>query len=174
MTRSSSGPPKVGDPAPDFSLPDQNGHPVKLSDYLGKKTVVLAFFIKAFTGGCTKELNTYQSGLEKFDRAQAQVIAVSVDSPAKIKAYAESIKAAYPVLSDQRRAVSRSYGVLMPVIRLAKRVTFVIDPQGVIQSIQRGSEAMDPENSLAACGGVDARPDSDRPGQPRQDGPANA
>lgn len=151
MGRSNSGPLKVGDHAPDFSLPDQNGNLVRLSDYLGKKTVVLAFFIKAFTGGCTKELNTYQSEIAKFDRASAQIISISVDSPAKNKAYAESLKVTYPILSDHRRAVSREYGVLMPVIRLAKRVTFVIDQQGVIQSIQRGSDAMDPANSLAAC-----------------------
>ena len=156
MGRSNSGRLKVGDHAPDFSLPDQNGNLVRLSDYLGKKTVVLAFFIKAFTGGCTKELNTYQSEIVKFDQASAQIISISVDSPAKNKAYAESLKVTYPILSDHRRAVSCEYGVLMPVIRLAKRVTFVIDQQGVIQSIQRGSEAMDPANSLAACATGDA------------------
>ncbi|MGH9342454.1 MAG: redoxin domain-containing protein [Terriglobia bacterium] len=151
MGKSSSGPLKVGDRAPDFSLPDQNGNLVKLSDYVGKKTVVLAFFIKAFTGGCTKELNTYQRDILKFDQASAQVISISVDSPAKNKAYAESLKATYPILSDHRRAVSREYGVLMPVIRLAKRVTFVIDQRGIIQAIQRGGDAMDPANSLVAC-----------------------
>ncbi|MGH9404160.1 MAG: redoxin domain-containing protein [Terriglobia bacterium] len=151
MGRSNSGPLKVGDQAPDFSLPDQNGNLVKLSDYLGKKNVVLAFFIKAFTGGCTKELSTYQNEIVKFDQSSAQVISISVDSPAKNKAYAESLKLSYPVLSDNRRTVCREYGVLMPVIRLAKRVTFVVDKQGAIQSIQRGSDAMDPGKSLAAC-----------------------
>lgn len=154
MANSTSGPLKVGDPAPDFSLPDQKGDPVKLSDYAGKKTVVLAFYVKAFTSGCTKELTHYQSAITKFADAQAQVIGISVDSPAKNKAYAESLNAEYPILSDRNRSVARAYGVLMPIIRLAKRVTFVIDPRGVIQSIQRGSEALDPENSLAACGGL--------------------
>lgn len=146
-----SAPPKVGDKAPDFNLPDQNGNQVKLAGYAGKKTVVLAFYVKAFTSGCTKELNRYQSNLAQFTKADAQVLGVSVDSPAKNKAYAESLGVDYPILSDHDRAVSRAYGVLMPLIRLAKRVTFVIDPQGVVRSIQRGEEAMDPANSLAAC-----------------------
>lgn len=151
MGKTNSGPPGVGDKAPDFNLPDQHGSQVKLSDYAGKKTVVLAFYVKAFTGGCTKELHRYQGGLTEFTHAQAQVLGVSVDSPVKNKAYAESLGVEYPILSDHDRSVARAYGVLMPLIRLAKRVTFVIDPQGVIRSIQRGSEAMDPANSLAAC-----------------------
>lgn len=166
MAKSTSGPLKVGDSAPDFSLPDQKGNLIKLSDYAGKKTVVLAFYVKAFTSGCTKELNRYQSGLPKFADAQAQVIGISVDSPAKNKAYAESLKADYPILSDRDRSVARTYGVLMPIIRLAKRVTFVIDPHGIIQSIQRGSEALDPENSLAACGNPNASSHLDEQGSP--------
>lgn len=155
MGKSHAGPLKIGDQAPDFSLTDQKGDLVKLSDYLGKKTVVLAFYIKAFTAGCTKELRTYQTDIAKFDQAGAQVIGISVDGPAKNKAYAESLGLTYPILSDNDRTVSREYGVLIPLIRLAKRVTFVIDQHGIIQSIQRGSEAMDPGNSFTTCGGSD-------------------
>jgi peroxiredoxin len=151
MGKSDTGPLKVGDRAPDFILSDQNGNPTRLSDYLGKKTVVLAFFIKAFTAGCTRELRSYQAELAKFDESDVRVIGISVDSPAKNKAYAESLRLTYPILSDYHRTVCREYGVLMPVIRLAKRVTFVVDKQGLIQSIQRGGHAMDPENSLSAC-----------------------
>ncbi|MGH9407153.1 MAG: redoxin domain-containing protein [Terriglobia bacterium] len=143
---------EVGSTAPDFSLPDQHGRLIRLSDFLGKKTVVLAFYIKAFTGGCTRELSTYQADVGRFDASQVQVIGISVDRPEKNKAYAESLGLTFPILSDNHRSVSRQYGVLMPLIRLAKRVTFVIDKQGKVQSIQRGGEAMDPEKALAACG----------------------
>lgn len=158
MARTHAEPLRVGHQAPGFTLPDQNGKAVSLSDYWGKKTVVLAFYIKAFTGGCSKELATYQSALGKFDQAGVQVAGVSVDSPAKNKAFAESLGLTYPILSDNHRTVSREYGVLLPVIRLAKRVTFVIDKKGVIQAIQRGGEAMDPKNSLAACALADESP----------------
>ncbi len=79
------------------------------------------------------------------------MIGISVDKPAKNKAFAESLGLTYPILSDDRRAVSRQYGVLMPLIRLAKRTTFVIDKHGIIQAIQRGGEAIDPSHALASC-----------------------
>jgi peroxiredoxin len=76
MGKSDTGPLKVGDRAPDFILSDQNGNPTRLSDYLGKKTVVLAFFIKAFTAGCTRELRSYQAELAKFDESDVRVISI--------------------------------------------------------------------------------------------------
>src|SRR5258706_3695271 len=70
---------KVGDMAPDFTLPSTAGQPVKLSDFRGKKTVVLAFYPAAFTGGCTKEMQAYQFNLSKFEGADTQVFGVSTD-----------------------------------------------------------------------------------------------
>lgn len=77
------------------------------------------------------------------------MIGISVDGPEKNKAFAESLRAAYPIVSDSDRAVSRAYGVLIPILRLAGRTTFVVDRQGVIQSIYRGKEAVDPCFALA-------------------------
>lgn len=77
------------------------------------------------------------------------MIGISVDSPAKNKSFAESLGLTFAILSDPDRTVSRKYGVLIPVIRLAKRVTFVIDKEGVIRAIQRGDEAIDPNNAHA-------------------------
>jgi thioredoxin-dependent peroxiredoxin len=148
---------KTGDQAPDFALQDQNGHQVKLSDYRGKKNVVLAFYIKAFTGGWTRELNAYQADIAKFDNAGTQVLGISVDGAAKNKAFAQSLGLTFPVLSDSQRTVSREYGVLIPVIRLAKRVTFIINKDGVILSIQRGGEAIDPNNAYASCSATNAK-----------------
>jgi len=79
------------------------------------------------------------------------VIGISVDKPARNKAFAESLGLTYPILSDDHRTVSRQYGVLMPIIHLAKRTTFVIDRHGTIQAIQRGGEAIDPSHALASC-----------------------
>lgn len=79
------------------------------------------------------------------------MIAVSVDSRDRNKAFAEKLGIGFPILSDERKTVSRDYGVLMPVIRLAYRTTFVIDPDGVIRHIDRGGAAMDPDSAGTAC-----------------------
>src|SRR5690349_10600030 len=71
---------KVGDAAPDFTLPSTAGGQVKLSDFKGKKNVVLAFYPAAFTGGCTKEMQAYQLNLSKFEGADTQVFGVSTDN----------------------------------------------------------------------------------------------
>lgn len=79
------------------------------------------------------------------------MIGISVDSREKNKAFAEKIGAKFPILSDEQKTVSRDYGVLMPLIRLAKRTTFVIDSDGVIRHIDRGGAAIDPESAGEAC-----------------------
>ena len=79
------------------------------------------------------------------------MIGISVDAPAKNKAFAESLGLTYPVLSDPKRTVAREYGVLIPMVRLARRVTFLIDKNGIIQEIQPGGEAIDPNNALETC-----------------------
>jgi peroxiredoxin len=79
------------------------------------------------------------------------VIAVSVDGQTKNGAFARALGLTFPVLSDPQRIVSRDYGVLIPVLRFANRVTFVIDKEGVIQSVESGGEAIDPANAYAAC-----------------------
>jgi len=79
------------------------------------------------------------------------VVGISVDSPSRNKAFAKALGVTFPILSDERKTVSREYGVLMPVIRLAKRTTFVIDKEGVIQHIGKGGEAADPDAARQAC-----------------------
>lgn len=92
-------------------------------------------------------MKAYQADIAKFENAGAQVLAISVDKLEKNKEFARSLGLSFQVLSDPQRTVSRKYGVLIPIIRLAKRVTFVIDKEGTIQSLQRGDEAMDLERS---------------------------
>jgi len=79
------------------------------------------------------------------------VIGISVDTREKNKAYAEELGLKFPILSDEEKTVSREYGVLIPLVRLASRTTFVIDKEGVIQDIQKGGEALDPENAHETC-----------------------
>ena len=143
---------KVGDPAPDFTLPSTSGKPVKLSDYRGKSPVVLAFFPAAFTGGCTKEMLAYQAGLAKFEGMNAQVFGISTDNVPSLNAFAEKLQVKFPLISDfAKREVSAKYGVLMPDRGLANRATFVIDTEGVIRHIEEGSAAVDPTGAELAC-----------------------
>jgi peroxiredoxin len=93
----------------------------------------------------------YQADIAKFEQAGAQVIGISVDSRAKNKAFAQELGITFPILSDEAKAVTKQYGVLMPLIRLAKRTTFLIDERGIVTAIQKGGEAADPSNILGAC-----------------------
>jgi len=79
------------------------------------------------------------------------VIGISVDPAARNKAFAAELGITFPVLSDESKDVSRQYGVLYPLIRVAKRVTFVIDRQGIIREIKEGGEAADPAKTAQAC-----------------------
>ncbi len=96
-------------------------------------------------------MKAYQADIAKFEAAGAQPIGISVDSHEKNKEFAASLGVTFPILSDEDKSVSRAYDVLIPVIRWANRVTFVIDKQGLIRQIIRGSEAIDPSGALQAC-----------------------
>lgn len=143
---------KVGDEAPDFTLPSTAGKPVKLSDYRGKKNVVLAFFPAAFTGGCTKEMTAYGANLSKFEASGAQVFGISTDNTPSLGVFAKQTDATFPLLSDfQKRSVAKSYGVLMEERGLANRATFVVDMDGKITHIEEGSGAVDISGAEMAC-----------------------
>ncbi len=85
--------------------------------------------------------------MAKFESSGAQVIGISVDPPEKNKVFASVLGLTFPLLSDTDRTVSRAYGVLIPVLRLAHRVTFGIDQRGTVRFIQRGKQALDPRNA---------------------------
>jgi thioredoxin-dependent peroxiredoxin len=128
---------KVGDQAPDFSLQGSDGKTYKLSDYRGKQAVVLAWFPRAFTPGCTRECKVFGekgASLRKFDAAY---FTASVDSPEKNKKFAESVGADYPILSDHEGETARQYGVTGPVQRWASRWTFFIGRDGKILYIDK-------------------------------------
>jgi peroxiredoxin len=134
---------KVGDMAPDFTLPATTGDKVTLSSFRGKQTVVLAFFPAAFTGGCTKEMQTYQLGIDKFRGTDAAVFGISEDNTPSQKEFASKLGLAFPLLSDfATRKVAEEYGVFVPEYGVANRVTFVVDKDGKISYMEAGKDAV--------------------------------
>ena len=93
----------------------------------------------------------YQADIANFEEAGAQVIGISVDSAKRNKAFADELHITFPVLSDESKAVTREYGVLYPLLRVAKRVTFVIDRQGLIREVTEGGDAADPNKREQSC-----------------------
>jgi peroxiredoxin Q/BCP len=125
--------PKVGDKAPEFTAKDQDGKDVSLKDFAGKKAVILWFFPKAMTGGCTKEGCAFRDDIKKFEDAGAQVIGISCDKVEDQKKFAEKEKFPYPLLSDADGAIAKAYGVALKEAKgghIPNRSTFVIDKDG--------------------------------------------
>ena len=125
----------VGDEAPDFELPDQDRAPVRLASFRGAKNVVLVFYPLAFTGTCQGELCAIRDSIEDFSGDDVVTLAVSVDSPAVHRKWADEQGYTFPLLADfwPHGDVARSYGVLQEDLGLALRGTFIIDKQGVVQ-----------------------------------------
>jgi thioredoxin-dependent peroxiredoxin len=128
---------KVGDMAPGFSLPGSDGRTYKLSDYRGKQAVVLAWFPKAFTPGCTTECRIMAEHGDKLKKFDAAYFTVSVDTPEKNKEFAKSVGADYPILSDPSGEVAREHGVTGFIQRWASRWTFYIGKDGKILYIDK-------------------------------------
>jgi len=126
---------KVGDTAPDFSLSDEHGLPVNLRDYLGKKIVVLYFYPKDFTPGCTAEACSFRDDYKPIQDKGAVVIGVSLDSVESHSKFSEKYNLPFAILSDQNKEVAKAYGVLGVGGFLAKRVTFIINKEGKITHI---------------------------------------
>ena len=122
---------KVGEAAPDFELSATNNRTIKLSDYRGKKNVVLAFYPFAFSPVCSLQLPELQQQLKEFQRHEADVLGISVDSKHSNTAFAEHLHLQFPLLSDFNRSVIQAYGVMRDG-GFAERATFVIDKQGKI------------------------------------------
>ena len=125
--------PKPGDTAPDFKLMDQNGQFKKLSDFAGS-WVVLYFYPKDDTPGCTKEACSFRDDLANLEKLGAKVVGVSVDDSISHAKFAAKYHLPFPLLADEDGKVAESYGALtnLFVVKLAKRYTFLIDPKGKI------------------------------------------
>ena len=131
--------PEVGSPAPDFSLTTNEGHPASLKDFRGK-WVVLYFYPKDFTGGCTLEAHNFQRDLAKYEKDNAVILGVSVDTAESHKSFCAKEGLAFKLFSDPDAKVSTQYGSVMEYngAKLAARNTFLIDPQGKIVKVFTG------------------------------------
>lgn len=128
-------PVKVGDPAPDFTLSSQSGTPISLKDFLGKRFVVVYFYPKDDTPGCTKESCAFRDQYEVFKLAGAEVIGISADSPESHQQFAAKYQLPFSLLSDSGNQVRKLYGVPSSFGLLPGRVTYVIDQQGIVQNV---------------------------------------
>jgi peroxiredoxin Q/BCP len=126
-----------GAKAPDFAAQDQNGKTVRLSDFTGKSMVVLYFYPKDDTPGCTAEACSLRDGFGALQAAGATILGVSADDADSHSAFAKKFMLPFSLLADPKRAIIEAYGVKIPVVGIAKRVTFIIDKQGVIRRIFR-------------------------------------
>ena len=131
--------PTVGSPAPDFSLTTSEGKPASLKDYRGK-WVVLYFYPKDFTSGCTLEARNFQQDLAKYEKLNAVILGVSVDTVESHKEFCAKEDLSFKLLSDADTAVSSKYGSVMEYngAKLSARNTFVIDPEGKIAKVFTG------------------------------------
>jgi peroxiredoxin len=125
-------PATIGAPAPEFTLKDQDQKEIKLSDYRGKKRVVIIFYPLDWSPVCTKEHVCLVNGMKQFDQLDAQVLGLSVDSVWSHKAYAEKMHINYPLLADfnPRGAVAAQYGVYLADKGITGRAISIIDKNG--------------------------------------------
>jgi len=134
---------KVGEKAPDFTLPAQDGKKVKLSDYRGKKNVMLAFYPQDFTPVCSHQLPSYSKQIDKFEELNTQVLAIGVASIPVHNAWIEALGGLnFPLLADwvPIGEVSKKYDAFIPRIGFGKRAIFIIDKKGIIRYIDVPNE----------------------------------
>jgi peroxiredoxin Q/BCP len=133
--------PVIGRPAPDFSLPSTTGENISLKQFKGKKTVVLYFYPKDETPGCTREACDFRDHTAEFEAAKVVVLGVSTDSLESHQHFKEKQKLPFPLLSDEDAAVSKLFGVYKQKNLYGKkhlgieRTTFVIDKTGRVAQI---------------------------------------
>jgi peroxiredoxin Q/BCP len=142
--------PQVGQPAPDFTLPSQDGSKISLHDFKGK-WVVLYFYPKDGTSGCTLEAHNFQRDIDKYQQLNAEIVGVSVDSADSHKDFCAKQGLHFKLLADTEKKVSGDYDSLVPIIHFSSRNTFLIAPDGKIAKVWTGvSPAKHSEEVLSA------------------------
>jgi thioredoxin-dependent peroxiredoxin len=128
---------KPGDKAPAFSLEGSDGKTYTLEQYKGKSAVVIAWFPKAFTGGCTKECKSLKENSKALKDLKIAYFTASVDTAEQNTKFAKSLDLDYPILSDPDKSVAKDYGVLNAARGFSNRWTFYIDKEGIIKKIDK-------------------------------------
>ena len=149
--------PEVGQPAPDFTLKNQEGKDVSLKDYRGK-WVVLYFYPKDFTSGCTIEARNFQRDIAAYEKANAVVLGVSVDTSESHQSFCTKEGLSFKLLADTETKVSTAYGSVMEYQgnKLSARNTFIIDPKGTLSEGVHRSKANEPQRRGSGCACRDA------------------
>jgi peroxiredoxin len=122
--------PQIGDTAPDFTAASTSGKDVSLSDFRGKKNVLLAFFPLAFTGTCSKELACFSEDFDRFAGRGVEILPISVDAVPSLREFKNKLQMKTELLSDFKRDISRAYGVLNEDRFYSNRAYFLIDKEG--------------------------------------------
>jgi peroxiredoxin Q/BCP len=151
--------PQAGQTAPDFTLPSQDGSNISLDNFRGK-WVVLYFYPKDMTSGCTIEAHNFQQDMEKYQKLNAVVVGVSVDSTGSHKEFCAKEGLSFKLLSDQDKKVVAQYGSMADYmgVKIAKRNTFLIDPKGKIVQVWTGvNPAQHSQQVLAALNGYEKK-----------------
>jgi peroxiredoxin Q/BCP len=126
--------PAVGTAAPDFTLNSQENKSVSLHDFKGK-WVVLYFYPKDFTSGCTVEAHNFQRDLAQYEQKNAVIVGVSVQDEDSHQKFCTKEGLSFKLLADTKQEVSAQYDSMMPVVKLSARHTFLIDPQGKVEKV---------------------------------------
>lgn len=142
--------PAVGAKAPDFTLEGSDGKTYSLADFAGRRGVVLAWFPKAFTPGCTKELEALRDGAALLAPFEADVFMVSLDPPEQNRAFASSLGADLVLLSDATGLSASAYGVASAGSGHAKRFTFYIDRDGIVRAVDTNVDVANAAEQIAA------------------------
>lgn len=127
--------PKVGDRAPQFEMTGTDGKVYTNKDFEGKKAVIIAWFPRAFTGGCTKECKSFNEAGEQLKEFEVAYFTASNDPVDKNKEFAKSLELDYPILSDPENKNAKAFGVLREDGKAANRVTFIIGKDGKILAV---------------------------------------
>jgi thioredoxin-dependent peroxiredoxin len=155
-------PVSVGSPVPDFSLPDQHGNMFHLSSLVGKKNVVIYFYPKDSTPGCTREACGFQARHTLFEEHDAVVVGISADDAKSHEAFAERFGLTFPLLSDRDHRVRKLFGVSTGIFGIAAgRETFVVNKRGIL--VHRFNSMLQAERHIHEALGALAS--ANRPGQ---------
>ncbi|MCL4469518.1 MAG: peroxiredoxin [Deltaproteobacteria bacterium] len=133
--KSNKGNIKIGDRAPDFTLDSQSGDKVRLKDFIGKKIIVLYFYPKDGTPGCTAEACSFRDNYDVFKNAGAEVIGISSDAVESHSAFVLKYNLQFILLSDKDQTVRKLYGVPSTLGLLPGRVTYIIDKKGIVRHV---------------------------------------
>ena len=151
---------EIGDPAPDFSATTHDGNRIHMSDYTGKRGLVLFFYPKDGTSLCTKEACAFRDSYEKFIEAGVDVIGVSGDTEESHRDFIRQHKLSFPLISDADGSLRKTFSVPKTIGILPGRVTYVIDKEGIIRQIFSAQLASDEhvKQALLTVSGMETKP----------------